>query len=366
MSDAVIKAAGRGTLHAQWVALGRESLREIRKDWLIHTLVLVYAAVVGIMAVALNQQHKLVYGLYGAIWLQAVFAVAGLYVAVVEVPRAILRSPDSPLRELRRRLALAPLPRLVSTLAILGAVILCMGTFTSVKNMLPDLSPFVWDPPLAKLDAALHGGIDPWRLLQPVMGHHLVTRIVQFCYTGGWMFVLCAMPVLVACAPQLQPIRLRFFLTYFAAWIVLGNVMAGVFMSAGPVYYGHVTGDEQRFAPLMAYHAFSEGLAHSSYDLQRQLWDIYASNQIAVGTGISAFPSMHLAIATLALLVSLRLNRWAVAAASMFLVIIMAGSVHLAWHYAVDGYVSIVVVLLLWKIAGPLSRLGRAAGLQST
>lgn len=366
MSDAVIKTA-RPRLHARWVALGRESWSEVRKDWPIHAIVLTYAAAVGVLALALHQEHKLVYGLYATIWVQAVFAVLGLYLAAVEIPRAILKSPASPVAELKRRLAMTPLPKLAAALVIVGAVILFLGTFTSVKNMLPELVPFTWDAPLARLDATLHGGIDPWRLLQPVMGHHVVTRLVQFCYTGGWMLVLCAMPALVTLAPRLQPIRLQFFLAYFAAWILLGNVMAGAFMSAGPVYYGHVTGDEQRFASLIAYQAFSDGLVHSSYELQRQLWDIYASNRIAVGTGISAFPSMHLAVATLALLVALRLNRWAAGAAFAFLMIIMAGSVHLGWHYAVDGYVSIVVVLVLWKIAAWVSRrVDRSGSSQST
>ena len=37
-------------------------------------------------------------------------------------------------------------------------------------------------------------------------------------------------------------------------------------------------------------------------------------------------------------------------------VVILTGSVHLGWHYAVDGYVSAAAVLLLWVASGPVLR----------
>lgn len=69
-----------------------------------------------------------------------------------------------------------------------------------------------------------------------------------------------------------------------------------------------------------------------------------------------AMPSMHVAIAVLLALFGWRLNRWAGAALTLFALLIMVGSVHLGWHYAVDGYVSAVVGIGIWYAVGWVQR----------
>ena len=68
--------------------------------------------------------------------------------------------------------------------------------------------------------------------------------------------------------------------------------------------------------------------------------------------GISAMPSILVASSVLFALVAWRANRvlgwifWAYAAA------VMLGSVHLAWHYALDGYLGAALTVLIWRLAG--------------
>ena len=78
---------------------------------------------------------------------------------------------------------------------------------------------------------------------------------------------------------------------------------------------------------------------------QEMLWGDYQVRDVMVGSGISAMPSMHVAIATLFALVCWRVRRWLGIVMTIYAVIIMLGSVDLGWHYAVDGYLGAVGML---------------------
>ena len=75
-------------------------------------------------------------------------------------------------------------------------------------------------------------------------------------------------------------------------------------------------------------------------------------HDVAMGSGISAMPSMHVALATLFALVGWRTNRWVGIATTLFAVIIQIGSVHLGWHYAIDGYAGAVGMIVIWLLVG--------------
>jgi hypothetical protein len=72
--------------------------------------------------------------------------------------------------------------------------------------------------------------------------------------------------------------------------------------------------------------------------------------------GISAMPSVHVAAAVLFALVGWQVGRAMGIGFTIYALVILTGSVHLGWHYAVDGYLSAAAVLLLWAASGPLIR----------
>lgn len=249
----------------------------------------------------------------------------------------------------------------------LGLLIACLSlaallsTFWAFKKVLPAFSPFAWDPSLMRLDRAVHFGTDPWALLHPLLGRPAVTFVLDRLYYLWFIFI----PLMIAWMGWTRDRRLRmqFLLTYALCWILLGTVLAYWLSSAGPCYYGLVEGTPDPFAPLMGYlYGLHAQFPVNALHMQEWLWSGYAG--LAPSEGISAMPSLHVALAVLYPLVGFRVNRWLGAAFVLYAFVILLGSVHLGWHYAVDGYVSAIAVIAIWKLVG--YSLGREASRAQT
>ncbi len=65
-------------------------------------------------------------------------------------------------------------------------------------------------------------------------------------------------------------------------------------------------------------------------------------------------PSIHVSSALLFALVWWRLNRVIGILVGVFSAVILLGSVHLGYHYAIDGYVAIPLTWLIWHVIGRL------------
>jgi membrane-associated phospholipid phosphatase len=89
--------------------------------------------------------------------------------------------------------------------------------------------------------------------------------------------------------------------------------------------------------------------------VQDALWQSYKTGTGDI-RGISAMPSMHVMIATLLALFGWRTNRTLGIGLSIFAILIVLGSVHLLWHYAVDTIAGAAIAWLCWVVAGIAAR----------
>lgn len=243
--------------------------------------------------------------------------------------------------------------RILSGMIAFLAMCLFAGSFTVGKDLIPLIHPFSWDPLFAGIDRALHGGVDPWRLLFTFTGSPLVTTAINAAY-HLWL-MLAYFLIFVACFNVSRHDKHR---TYLVAdvlcWVIGGNILATVFSSVGPVYYD-AFGYGPDFVPLTeTLYRFNEISPVWALDLQEMLLNGYQNG--GPMKGISAMPSMHVAstvtMTLYAFSVSRRLGWMMVAFASL----ILMGSVQLGWHYAIDGYVSILLSLGCWWLARRLVR----------
>lgn len=258
---------------------------------------------------------------------------------------SLIRLPQHDLAESWRRVVMA-LPLLLS-------MPLFMAAFTAMKNLISLTIPFTWDLYLTELDAAIHFGKQPWELLG--IQNWYLTRLIDLLYIA-WVSLLALVFAFVALRAPEDPVRNKFFMIYVLGFILLGNVAATAFMSAGPFFPWHEGRPHPDFQPLLTYLWFgSETPILKATYYQVYLQQALQSRVSEFGSGISAFPSMHIAITTLYVLVAWQ-NRFWRYLALILLAAMLVGSVHLAWHYAIDGYVSILATIALWHCAGRFIR----------
>lgn len=230
------------------------------------------------------------------------------------------------------------------------------GAFTLVKAAIPRIDPFTWDPEFVELDTFLHFGFQPWELLQPILGSPFATAIVGWFYSL-WFFALSFVWTWEAFSLRNPTLRLLFFYSLLLIWIIFGVLGAIYFTSAGPAFYGLLIDGTDPFEPLMdALRSANEQYSIGALVAQGVLWDNYLMRDVRLGGGISAMPSMHVAMTLLFALVGWRTARWLGIILFTYFLIVLIGSVHLGWHYAIDGYVMVPGVLLVWWFSGWLAR----------
>lgn len=194
----------------------------------------------------------------------------------------------------------------------------------------------------------MHFGRAPWEWLYELMRHPIVLRVIEINYETLWFIICFGAQYWVAVSRRFDGIRLRYVLCFILTWVLIGDVAATVFSSAGPVYYGLVTGDFHRFADLMVFTRSTAGQFGAATDFQSYLWYLHSRDIPGLGSGISAFPSMHVAIIVRNVLFLCEADRKWLVPSMLYVGFTIASSVYLGWHYAVDGYAAAIMAAAIF------------------
>jgi len=224
--------------------------------------------------------------------------------------------------------------------------------FTEMKSVIPLMNPYSWDIAFMELDRLLHFGQDPWQLLQPLFGSTAPTLTLNFIY-NLWFFVMFGFWLASGWTQEDNGWERQFLLSFIWCWIIGGTILAIIFSSMGPAFYDLVNTSSNPYAAQMSFlqgiNETHEVLALGTQDILREG---YLNPSSGGFSGISAMPSLHNATSTLFMLAAYRIHKIFGHVMLAFLACIIIGSVHLAWHYAVDAYAGIIIALILWKLSG--------------
>lgn len=280
------------------------------------------------------------------------YLLAGFAMLVIDASLVLIRNrPGSPTRFLletyRARLAD---PRTIASIPTFALIVVFMPFFSKLKSMIPLFNDFTWDAAFVAWDRAIFFGNDAWQILQPVFGYPIITAGMAVLY-HAWMLLIYAGTLFFLFYRGGSSIRRQYLVGFFLIWTVIGGAMATALASVGPCFVGPILGDPTFDAQMAYLDAANEQVPILTLHVQELLLDWYNAGERGLGSGITAMPSMHVSMAMLFWLAIRRVSPAAGRFFFVFLVLIWIGSVHLAYHYAVDGLVSIVATAIIWKLS---------------
>ncbi len=224
---------------------------------------------------------------------------------------------------------------------------------------------FPLDPYVAALDRFLFAGQDAWRVTHALFGSVSGTLFFDRVY-ALWLPMMFLFPMVAVMAARDERVRARLLGCWIISWVLIAGLGAWIFGSAGPCYYIQLVGPDAGFAELNARlaalgaEAQKKGQVLAVLDFQAMLLAQHLNPAFLPAGGISAMPSMHVAMATLFALGGYQIARPLGHVMTIYAVLIWIGSVHLGWHYASDGIAGAAMMALLWHVSGklmnPLSR----------
>ncbi|MGZ3173781.1 MAG: phosphatase PAP2 family protein [Croceibacterium sp.] len=239
-------------------------------------------------------------------------------------------------------------PDWASVLPATALVGLGASLFLPLKYAIPRWIPFWLDQPLA-VDERAAFGADPWLILDHLVGWAAAPLDALYAL---WLPTQALLLFLVILQPA-SAAKSRVLITYALAWFMLGMVAATLLSSAGPIFHDRVFGGDS-FAAL--HDTLRQRGAWMAIAESDRMWASLASARPGFVAGISAVPSIHVAVSVWMFLAARAMAPRAAPYAAVYVALIWIGSVQLGWHYVSDGVAGALGMIAIWAVSRARAR----------
>jgi hypothetical protein len=249
------------------------------------------------------------------------------------------------LASLGLRLAFRPRAERASwSVLFLGTVLIALGAslFLPLKYAIPHEIPFWLDAPLAFGERRLFGA-DPWYIADRLFGW---ARVPVDRLYAMWLPVQSLVLFSVMLLPA-SAAKSRALIAYGLAWFMLGVIAAVLCASVGPIFYDQLLGGH-------AFAGLDERVTGGAWMVRAEadgMWASFASSRPGLVAGISAMPSLHVAISVWIWLTARSLAPRAASVSLAYALFMWIASMQLGWHYFSDGLAGALGMAAIWWLA---------------
>ena len=244
--------------------------------------------------------------------------------------------------------------RLVNSVFAFVCVYCVVSSFCIVKSLIAEINPYQFDPLFSEIDRIIHFGRYPHEYFEALLDNK------AFIYFLDRLYISWYLAIYIFIAAQMYrdvdaPGRMHAIVAFCLCWSLLGNVAAIGLSSVGPIFWDLYVDAPNPYAvqlqTLNAVHQQMPLLRDIAYDALITL----ETNDVRVDINApSAMPSIHIALSALFVFYAFQYCRVLFVPAIVYLILIQIASFVLGWHYALDGYVSIILMYLIWRGVGAL------------
>ncbi|MBT4803946.1 MAG: phosphatase PAP2 family protein [Legionellales bacterium] len=231
-------------------------------------------------------------------------------------------------------------------------IFICIFNFTTFKHAIPLINPFSWDPLLFKVDKLLLLNNHPAQLIQTLLPLQNLKYISNMFY-ASWGMVSVTILLWQNISPK-RKLRTQFLLSWMLSWVILGSICALIFSSVGPCFYDtfYTSTPKDILLSNKQLQQYPVDCFYLTDAVKEALVQVTQSTSFTTGFGISAFPSLHVAISALNAIIVGKFNKYLGYLGWVYVFITSLSCVYLGFHYLVDCIAGVLGACSIWVLTG--------------